>query len=623
MDKDPLPTQPDSVPGFGQKTSFLIRSSGLRTLRLFKDAASDVNCLPKTEARQFPFVLAESITPLRTTSAPEERVFSRGKIENLRQACRRLNGTLLQPGEVFSFWKQVGAPWKSRGFVVGREIRQGCVIPSAGGGLCQISGALFEAANSAGLKIVERHKHTHRLPDVEYVAERDATVFWNYVDLRFQAPSDHPVAIEAWMSPDELIVRFRAPNPVRQLISRDRSQSCETQTQDGLDASGVHNCFSCGKVECSRHEKAQALLAMSDPHLKTAALLDTYVPEFETYLSGELIDFYLLPAKAPGLNSYRWHIPGSSRVRTAWSAALKRAFYTRWATKRGQIAAETRLKTAEWLAKEYAKLLPYDIERLIVSQDFLPFLWKEGALQGRSFDVLMTRPALSMVHNRLDEARGLLPHASELAEYRAPQWVIEAESEALVYASKVITPHEEYANHYPNLRKLEWTKPQVEPPPGVRKPGYLLFPASLAAREGAHAALAASEELGVPLLVVGRDLEGLSVESDLVEFTTPGEIPWHEIAAVLHPTLFESWPRLHLRALALGIPVIATEAVGLEEGSGVSFVPFGDELETIRVLERALSREIDSLREPHALPRHSAKLELPSAAAVEAKEIQQ
>ena len=83
-------------------------------------------------------VVATSKTPLWTESEPGERFLVAGKIHNLRLAIRELDGLEIPAGEVFSFWKHVGRTNRLRGFVAGRELREGCIIPNIGGGLCQI-----------------------------------------------------------------------------------------------------------------------------------------------------------------------------------------------------------------------------------------------------------------------------------------------------------------------------------------------------------------------------------------------------------------------------------------------------------------------------------------------------
>jgi len=84
-------------------------------------------------------IIAESKTPLWTESAPEEQFLLAGKVHNLRLAVRKLNGLKVPANEIFSFWKCVGQASRFNGYVEGRELREGCIIPSIGGGLCQIS----------------------------------------------------------------------------------------------------------------------------------------------------------------------------------------------------------------------------------------------------------------------------------------------------------------------------------------------------------------------------------------------------------------------------------------------------------------------------------------------------
>ena len=83
-----------------------------------------------------------------------------GKIHNLRLAIRRIDGLEIPAGGIFSFWQQIGRATRRRGFVKGRELREGCIIPNIGGGLCQLSNALYDAALQANFEIVERHAHT-------------------------------------------------------------------------------------------------------------------------------------------------------------------------------------------------------------------------------------------------------------------------------------------------------------------------------------------------------------------------------------------------------------------------------------------------------------------------------
>lgn len=153
-------------------------------------------------------VLCEVATALYPDADPNERPLQLGKVQNLRIGARAIDGIRLDTGEIFSFWAQVGRPTRARGFVEGRELRQGCLIPTIAGGLCQLSNSLYRAAGQAGCEIVERHGHTAPIAGSPFPPGEDATVFWNYVDLRFRAP--RPLIVRAHLSRTDLIVRLEA-----------------------------------------------------------------------------------------------------------------------------------------------------------------------------------------------------------------------------------------------------------------------------------------------------------------------------------------------------------------------------------------------------------------------------
>jgi hypothetical protein len=102
------------------------------------------------------------------------------------------------------FWRQVGKATARKGYRPGRMLQEGCMIPAIGGGLCQLSNALYQIALDSGCEIVERHRHSRTVPGSATAAGRDATVSWNYVDLRFRPAVDMQLAVE--LTADHLIV---------------------------------------------------------------------------------------------------------------------------------------------------------------------------------------------------------------------------------------------------------------------------------------------------------------------------------------------------------------------------------------------------------------------------------
>jgi vancomycin resistance protein YoaR len=82
------------------------------------------------------------------------------------------------------------------------------MIPTIGGGLCQLTNALSRVAHAAGMEIIERHSHSAR-PDGLFVdGATDATVFWNYIDFRFRTP--RRVRLGARLTGTTLVVRLDA-----------------------------------------------------------------------------------------------------------------------------------------------------------------------------------------------------------------------------------------------------------------------------------------------------------------------------------------------------------------------------------------------------------------------------
>jgi len=111
------------------------------------------------------------------------------KLENLKIVVSKLNGIIIKPGETFSFFKILGKPSKSRGFVEAMLLANGEVVPGIGGGICQSSNLIYWLAIHTPLEIIERHHHSFDpFPDQGRVLPfaSGATVMYNYLDLRLK-----------------------------------------------------------------------------------------------------------------------------------------------------------------------------------------------------------------------------------------------------------------------------------------------------------------------------------------------------------------------------------------------------------------------------------------------------
>ena len=134
--------------------------------------------------------------------------------ENIRLACAAINGTIIKPGEEFSFNKMTGNRTTEKGYKPAGAYSNGVVVQEPGGGVCQVSSTLYNAVVFAGLKTTERHAHTY---EPSYVTPgEDAMVSYDgYAgpDLRFVNNSKTAVGIKAAYSNQTLTVSIYG-NPI-------------------------------------------------------------------------------------------------------------------------------------------------------------------------------------------------------------------------------------------------------------------------------------------------------------------------------------------------------------------------------------------------------------------------
>ena len=558
------------VPTLWDRAFFEVKATAFRVRRLtaetFRRAA--VRRHEKGEALVDAPVLAVVSSPLwPDLSGEKDRALTAGKIHNLRRALTHIDGIEVPAGRPFSFWRQIGRTTKRRGFVKGRELREGCLIASVGGGLCQLSNALYEAAVTAGFDIVERHEHSRIVPGSRASVGRDAAVFWNYVDLRFR--SVRAFRIEAGLQRGALVVTLRGlSGPATRKDADMRA----------VDLPAANDCTTCDETACHRHapERPGSPLSENGP---TAWLVDACWPEFSILFSATARpeDALFVPQRLRQSPRHAWPQHVVAEERCATLIALRRALDLRRAPRQGRVLQDLLLRYDEAIARRYAQKLSHLHTHLIVSQNLLPHLWRLGELQGRSFDVLMVRHPLAVLEAKLDAAKRYYPESPTLGDFRAPDAVVIAESEALAAARTLFTPHSGIATLDPDrTRWVDWISPVAHEQ--IAQGGKsILFPASALARKGAYALREAARGLDLDLIIAGRACEhdGDFWGSTRVRFLEGDKWP-SQLAAVVLPALVEHEPRALLRALAHRLPVIATDECGLGGEQDVHTVPAFD-----------------------------------------------
>ena len=308
---------------------FAAKMMAFQARRLAKDLAEAPARAAQTDDAAFTDVLAESRTPLWSDEHLAERSFQLGKVQNLRVAARALSGTTLPAGTVFSFWRQVGRPSPARGYATGRMLQQGCMTPAVGGGLCQLSNALYDVGLLAGCEILERHPHSRIVPGSAAAYGRDATVAWTYVDLRFRAA--RALRLTVRLDRHALVVRLLG-----------RPQDVAAAPGEGGESSledAARSCATCDETDCFLHEHGDR----RGPTVGGGRvfLVDEAWPEIRAYVRGarQTGDRLGLPLDGARWNAarYGWETDGFAAVHDAAIDALRRTLALRGAGDRKSV----------------------------------------------------------------------------------------------------------------------------------------------------------------------------------------------------------------------------------------------------------------------------------------------
>lgn len=126
------------------------------------------------------------------------------RVNNLKTASIAIDGTIVQPGQVFSYNETVGPTTQARGYQKSKIFVNGKEKQGYGGGVCQVSSTLYNAAMDAGLEIIERHQHSK---DVAYIGKnKDAATSYGVIDLKFKNTLHHPIQINSYIQDNTLYI---------------------------------------------------------------------------------------------------------------------------------------------------------------------------------------------------------------------------------------------------------------------------------------------------------------------------------------------------------------------------------------------------------------------------------
>lgn len=138
----------------------------------------------------------EKINTLISTFSTSFATSSSGRATNLKVAAAAINGTVLMPGETFSFNNTIGSTTPDKGYKLAPVIINNEHEMDYGGGVCQIATTLYNSILRANLKVAERHHHS--LPSSYVKLGMDATVASPYLDFKFTNSFNSPIYIRGY-----------------------------------------------------------------------------------------------------------------------------------------------------------------------------------------------------------------------------------------------------------------------------------------------------------------------------------------------------------------------------------------------------------------------------------------
>lgn len=151
-------------------------------------------------------------TPLLRQLKDVDMQLQYNKIINLKIAAERVNNIIVYPGETFSYWKAIGNPTKSKGYVEGMILFCGTYKKGIGGGLCQLSNLIYWMTIHTPLTVVERYRHSFDVfPDSNRTQPfgSGATCVYNYRDLVIKNETSTPFQLHIEVGENDLIGEWR------------------------------------------------------------------------------------------------------------------------------------------------------------------------------------------------------------------------------------------------------------------------------------------------------------------------------------------------------------------------------------------------------------------------------
>ena len=168
----------------------------------------DINIDLQVESAS-PRITSESLSTIQDLIGSYSTTFNAAntsRSKNITLAANSINGTVLMPGDIFSFNEVVGPRSRERGYLDAPVIFNGELVEGLGGGVCQASSTIYNATLLSDMKITERIKHS--IPSTYVPKGRDATVSYGVLDFKFQSNQSNPIYIECYTKGNQMVTNI-------------------------------------------------------------------------------------------------------------------------------------------------------------------------------------------------------------------------------------------------------------------------------------------------------------------------------------------------------------------------------------------------------------------------------
>lgn len=187
----------------------------------------------KQDTSTLPHLCVEHKTVLLRQLKDVDMWLQQNKIVNLKIATKKLNGIIIRPGEIFSYWYLIGKPTKAKGYKQGMVLQSGKFKSGVGGGLCQLSNLIFWLTAHTPLSVIERHRHGYDVfPDSNRIQPfgSGATCFYPHGDLMIQNNTEHTYQLFVYVDEEYLHGQWRVSVPSEykyKVVEKNHTMSAE------------------------------------------------------------------------------------------------------------------------------------------------------------------------------------------------------------------------------------------------------------------------------------------------------------------------------------------------------------------------------------------------------------